>query len=48
MGSIKVELGEVDMDLDIHVGSIGAGDDPRSPRVEEGFELLMRDDSLYG
>ena len=48
MESITVELGEVDMDLDVHVGSIGAGDNPRSPRVEEDFELLMRDDSLYG
>ena len=43
-----VESGEVDINLDLHVGSIGAGDDPRCLRVEEDFEVLMRYYSLYG
>ena len=48
MGSIDVELGDGDTDPEVCVENIGAGDGPRSPRLEEVFEFLIRGDSLYG
>ena len=45
---VDVESGDGDTDLEVHMENIVGGDDPRSPRVEEVFELLMRDDRLYG
>ena len=47
VGNIGVESGDGDIDSEVHVGSIGMGDGPRSSSVEEVFELMMRDESLY-